>query len=128
MADSLEFTFVLPSPTKFRPTAAASLPSALKAANVWEPNEERLELFRDHRFIFVGEKGREAQEALKDLVKRGQGQYECFAVDGGKLALHKVLAKAKGKGKDVTLIAEEEAMVAAVGTDGWKELADEAAR
>lgn len=126
--DSLEATFVLPSPTKFRPTFTASLPIALKAFSVWEPNEERAGLFKDKRFIFVGEKGREVQEAVKELVKRGRGQYECFAVQGGKLGLHNVLAKAKSKGKDVILVAEEDAMKAAIGTDEWMELEQEAAR
>lgn len=127
-SDSLEATFVLPSPTKFRPTFTASLPIPLKAFSIWEPNEERAGLFKDRRFIFVGEKGREVQDAVKELVKRGRGQYECFAVDSGKLGLHSVLAKAKSKGKDVVLVAEEDAMKAAMGADEWKELQQEAAR
>lgn len=77
--------------------------------------------------LFIGEKGREVSLEMRDLVKRGAGEYECCAVEGGRKALHSVLAKGKGKGKNLVLIADEPAMGAAIGKEAWMELVKEAA-
>lgn len=61
-------------------------------------------------------------------MRRGEGDYECFPVEGGRSAWHKVLAKGKGKGSPLVLIANEEAMTIAVGKDHWRDLVDEAGR
>ncbi|TFK51444.1 hypothetical protein OE88DRAFT_1680259 [Heliocybe sulcata] len=127
--DSLEFNCTLPQETKYRPTFSPSLPPALKVFRVWEPSEDRLQLFRGYRFIFVGEKGREIPGDLRDLVSNGGGQYEAFSVDSGRARLHQVLAKGKQKvagGKGLVLVADEGNMVPAVGRDGWQELVEEA--
>ena len=76
----------------------------------------------------MGEKGREAQDAIKELIKRGKGQYECFAIDGGRLGLRSVLLKARSKGKKTSVVAEQEAMKAAVGPEEWEGIEQEAAR
>lgn len=76
--------------------------------------------------LFVGERGREVGEDYKELVKQGGGAYECCAVQGGREALHDVLAKAQGKGAKITLVADATAMVAAVGRDEWDGIVEEA--
>ncbi|KZT67546.1 hypothetical protein DAEQUDRAFT_758107 [Daedalea quercina L-15889] len=123
---ALETTFLLPSVDKYRPAFSQTLPSSLKELKKWAPNEARASLFRDFRFVFIGEKGREVQEAVRELVKRGLGEYECVAVEGGRAALRKVLWKGRAKGRILVLVAEESVLVPAVGNDGWEELVDEA--
>lgn len=127
---SLEYTFALPQESKYRPAFSPSLPPPLKVFRVWEPNEERVQLFHGYRFLFVGEKGREMPGDLRDLVSGGGGQYEAFAVDSGRAKLHQVLAKGKQRiannGKALVLVADEGNMIAAVGRDSWQELVDEA--
>lgn len=118
----------LPAISKHRPTHSPALPSSLKNHRSWEPNEARVGMFKGHRVIFVGERGREASEEYKELVKRGEGTYECCAVQGGRKPLHDVLAKAVGKDAKIVLIADQAAMVAAVGQDSWNEMTEEAAR
>lgn len=77
--------------------------------------------------IFVGQRGREVLEEYKELVRRGAATYECCAVQGGRKMLHSVLAKGKDKSTELILIADEEAMDAAVGKDEWAEMVQEAA-
>nr|VWP02121.1 BscN [Ganoderma boninense] len=122
----LEEHFVLPQTTKFRPGFSPSLPPQLKKYAIWEPNEERSGLFRGHRFVFVGEKGAETQNAMKDLVKRGEGDYECFAAANGKDAFRQVLAKARGRNAILVPVATRDSVTAAVGKDGWSGLVQEA--
>lgn len=85
-------------------------------------------MFSGKRIIFVGERGREASGELRQLVRRGGATYECCAVQGGKKALHAVLAKGQGKGAEIALIADEAAMVLAVGQSDWDKVVEEAAR
>lgn len=118
----LEINFTLPRVADYRPDYSPSVPSTLRTPRTWEPNEARLKMFNDYRVIFVGEKGREVTLELRELVKRGGGEYECCSVEGGRKALHSVLAKGQGKGKRLVLIADEPAMGAAIGQDGWMEL------
>ncbi|TFY50617.1 hypothetical protein EVJ58_g10969 [Rhodofomes roseus] len=118
LADLLKAGRAEPGKPRFRP--------ALKQFMKWAPNEGRAGLFRGCRFIFVGEKGREVQEAMRELVKRGEGEYECYAVEGGRAGLRKVLSKGRAKGRILVLVGEEDALVPAVGKDGWQELVDEA--
>lgn len=125
---ALERAFLLPSADKYRPPFSQTLPPALKEFAKWAPNEARTALFNGFRFVFVGERGREAQEAVRELVRRAQGEYECVACEGGRVALRKVLAKGRAKGRILVLVGEEEALVPAVGKDGWEELVDEAKR
>ena len=85
-------------------------------------------MFRTYRFVFVGEKGAEAPSALKELVRRGEGEYECYAANGGRDGFRKVLSKGKARGTTLVLVATQGAIVAAVGKDGWAELVEEARR
>ncbi|EPS94285.1 hypothetical protein FOMPIDRAFT_1063265 [Fomitopsis schrenkii] len=123
---ALEDTFRLPSADKYRPAFSQTLPPALKEFAKWAPNEARTALFNGFRFVFVGEKGREVQEAMRELVRRAQGEYECVACEGGRAALRKVLHKGRERGRILVLVGEEGALVPAVGKDGWEELVDEA--
>lgn len=130
---SLEQVFTLPPETKFRPTFATALPASLKVFKAWEPNEERVNMFRGYRFLFVGEKGREVEEMMTELVRRGGGEREVFSVDGGRQKLHRILAKGKAKlanmpenKKGLVLVADAKAIVTAVGSKEWEELVDEA--
>ena len=119
---TLEKQFELPPPKKYRPNFSPSLPTRLKKYNVWEPNESRATLFRGFWFVFVGEKGAETQAALRELVKRAGGEYECVGVETDEDGLRKVLAKGRGREVSVVPVAVSAAAVAAVGSDGWKTL------
>lgn len=120
--------YVVPSISKYRPTFSPALPSNLKNSRSWEPNEARLKMLKEHRVIFVGERGREVNEEYKELVKQGDASYECCAVQGGRKTLHTALAKGVDKGKKIALIADQSAMIAAVGKDNWNEMMEEAAK
>ncbi|KAI8977855.1 hypothetical protein BD414DRAFT_539100 [Trametes punicea] len=122
----LERMFILPPTSKYRPTFAPALPPRLKKFDVWQPNEERVGIFRNHRFVFAGEKGAEVQSSLKELVKRGEGEYECFAVESGVERFRQVLAKGKARALALVLVADRPAMVAAVGESVWKAFVEEA--
>ncbi|THH18656.1 hypothetical protein EW146_g2373 [Bondarzewia mesenterica] len=125
---SLEWTFALPPESKHRPGFSASLHPDLKKFKTWEPNEERLNMFRGCRFVFVGEKGREVSSEYRTLVERGQGECELFTVDAGLVKWKRTLDKAKAWAKEkkgmVSLVADDKAMETAVGRDGWRELVD----
>ncbi|KAI0315420.1 hypothetical protein OF83DRAFT_1132275 [Amylostereum chailletii] len=128
--NSLEFAFALPLESKYRPGFGPGLKSALKNLQTWEPNEERLNMFKGMRFVFVGEKGREIGDGYRDVVERGQGVYEAFTVASGPQKWRRLLAKSKAweeeqSGK-VALVAGGEAMEAAVGADSWEEFIEEA--
>ncbi|GJE85654.1 hypothetical protein PsYK624_017330 [Phanerochaete sordida] len=116
----------VPSLSKHRPAFSPALPSSLKNHRSWEPNEARANMLKGHRVVFVGERGREAPADYKELVKQGGGAYECCAVQGGRKALHGVLAKAQGKDATIALVADAAAMVAAVGQDEWDGIVEEA--
>ncbi|TCD62281.1 hypothetical protein EIP91_007100 [Steccherinum ochraceum] len=124
---SLEHSYALPRISDHKPDCSPSIPSTLKLTSTWEPNESRVNMFRGHRVIFVGEKGREATSDDKDLVKRGGGDYECFAVSAGRKAFHNILAKGSSKANSLILIADEHFMGTAIGQDSWMEFVQEAA-
>ncbi|KZT01646.1 uncharacterized protein LAESUDRAFT_815725 [Laetiporus sulphureus 93-53] len=123
---SLERSFSLPEPAKFRPTFSPALPGDLKSFAMWVENEARVGIFRGYRFVFMGEKGREVQEAMRDLVRRGEGEYECFSVEGGSGALHRLLAKCESRESTSVIVGESSLITPAVGEDGWQNLVREA--
>ena len=132
---SLEQVFALPAETKFRPTFGASLPTSLKVFKAWEPNEERINMFKGYRFLFVGEKGREVEGVMTELVTRGGGNWVAFNVASGRKEWHHVLAKEKAKHakvvekqKGLVVVADANAMKVAVGSEQWEELVVEAKR
>ncbi|KAI0776848.1 hypothetical protein BD413DRAFT_610439 [Trametes elegans] len=122
----LEVSFALPPETKFRPAFAPALPPRLRKFEVWGADEERAGMFRGRRFVFVGERGAEAPGALRELVRRGEGEYECFAVEGGTERFGQVLAKRRAREVELVLVAERHAVVPVVGEDGWGTLVEEA--
>lgn len=130
---SLEQAFALPLTIKFRPAFSAALPASAKAFKTWEPNEERLNMLRGHRFLFVGEKGHEVDGDMRELVVRGQGEWEGFSVQAGRVKWHQVLAKghervSKPGMKGLVVVADGKAMEAAVGRAEWQEIVDETKR
>ena len=74
----------------------------------------------------MGEKGAEAQSALKELVRRAEGDYECFAADKGRDGFRQVLSKGKARGAIIVPVATQSGIVAAVGKEGWTALVEEA--
>ncbi|KAF9466695.1 proline-rich protein [Collybia nuda] len=123
---SLEQTFVLPLASKYRPIFSPSLQPLQKTFNVWEPNEERLNMFSKYRFLWVDEKMRELDGNFKDIIERGGGSYEMFDVHGGTAKLHRALTRGQAKeGKKQLVVGKENSIQAAVGKGGWKELLDE---
>jgi hypothetical protein len=110
----------------------ASLPHTLKKIKPWEPNEERVKMFKGLKFVFVGEKGREVDGGLKELVLRGEGGSEVFNADNGSASWRQVLEKYKGKGrkgkiatKGLVIVADQKSMRVAIGTEEWEELVNE---
>jgi hypothetical protein len=131
---SLEKTFVLPPLAKFRPALPASIPHEFKNLSIWEPNEERISFFRSFKFLFVGEKGREVQKDMRDLVERGQGEWEAFPANGGRAKWHQLLSKNVKKlsevdsGKSLVIVGDQKAIKISIGTTAWAELVEECKR
>ncbi|PCH34712.1 hypothetical protein WOLCODRAFT_106435 [Wolfiporia cocos MD-104 SS10] len=127
---ALEDTYSLPDPASYPPSFSPSLPQSpsLRKHALWRPDEGRAGMLRELRFIFLGEKGREVREVMRDAVKVGGAEYECCSVEGGRRALHQVLARgaARDGDKRMVLVADEQKVKAAVGEDGWREFKEEA--
>ena len=130
---SLEQHFSLPSETKYRPSFGTTLPPPLKVFKAWEPNEERINMLLGYRFIFVGDKGREVDNAVIELVKQGGGEYEVFDAGNGRKKWHQALAKGKARQtqlaegqKGLVIVADAEAMKATIGKEAWEDLTKEA--
>ena len=123
----LEQCFELPPISKYRPGYSASLSLSQKEFRVWEPNEERMTLFAEYRFLCVDEKGRELSGDFRELIERGGGSFETFDPNSGRRSFHKALARGQAKeGKTVVVIGKRESIHAAIGKDGWEELVAEA--
>ncbi|TFK25850.1 hypothetical protein FA15DRAFT_668017 [Coprinopsis marcescibilis] len=123
----LEQTFFLPPTTKYRPTFSPALSSPHKVPKVWEPTEERLNLFHKYRFLCVGEKTRELPLEIRTLISRGKGTLEVFDAQSGVTKFQKALIRGRAKeGKSLVLLGDETIVSAAVGSDVWNELNREA--
>jgi hypothetical protein len=132
---SLEQVFSLPAESKFRPAFGAALPTSLNVFKAWEPNEERINMFRGYKFLFVGEKGREVDGSITELITRGGGNWAAFNVAAGRKEWHHVLAKENAKQariseaqKGLVVVADVSSVSAAVGSEQWGELVVEAKR
>jgi hypothetical protein len=124
---SLEDIFLLPQISKFRPNFSPSLPPSQKIFKVWEPNEERVNMFQSYRFICIGEKAREIESGMRELIHRGGGSLETFDVQSGVAKLHKALTRSQAKeGKKTVVVGDDDAMSTAVGKLAWKDLVVEA--
>lgn len=89
---------------------------------MWEPNEERLGMLAGYRFLCVGEKGRELESDLRDLIERGGASFEIFDVKAGKTKFHRALTRGQAKEGKKQLVLAKEHMQAAIGKDSWNEL------
>lgn len=116
---TLEFEFILPAESKYRPPFDPSLPSALKKSfKPWEANEERANMLKGWRVLFIGEKGREADKELLAMLEAGGAEYEVFDVAGGERRWNQALEKNKRKApKGLSVVADEERMRVVAGDD-----------
>ncbi|KAF9072403.1 hypothetical protein BDP27DRAFT_1418030 [Rhodocollybia butyracea] len=128
--DSQDGVYEPPSLTKYRPSFSPSLPSQFKKYGVWEPKEERRDLFEAFRFLCSSEKDNEIDITLREFITAGSGAIDVFPIsDSNKFraALKRAQAKEKEKERVVVVVGEQAGIVAAVGEGGWKEL-EQAAR
>lgn len=124
---SLEQNFILPLTNKYRPGYSESLTLSQKEFRVWEPNEGRLSMFSDHRFLCVDEKGRELSGDFRELIERGNGSFEIFDPSLGKDRFHRALTRGRAKeGKTLVVIGKRKSIQAAVGLEQWNNLVNEA--
>lgn len=73
----------------------------------------------------VSEKSREIDSELRELLERGDGAIETFNVQDGGAKWRKALSRGHAKESvKMVAIASEDAMVAAVGSESWRELLD----
>jgi hypothetical protein len=130
---SPERSFALPPVNKFRPSVSATLPHTLKSTKIWEPSGERVQLFQDFTFLFVGENGREVEVGIRDLVLRGHGECEAFAAEGGRVKWRQALSRVKASKsqmgmKKVVTAADPPSMKTTIGPSAWAELMQESRR
>lgn len=128
----LEQSFIPPLESKYRPTFSPSLAPSLKSFKFWEPNEERLHLLKGHRFVLLSDAEGQADADTRELIIRGDGEYECFPLTNGEAKWRQLLGKAKRKvdesGFKVAIVAREHVVYATVGMDKWREMTAEAQR
>ena len=131
----LEYTFSPPPETKYRPAFSPALSDSLKSFKIWEPDDQRIGIFRGFRFILAGERDKEITNSIRDLVVAGEGDYEVFNVLSGESRWHQVLARSSKKmadagssGKGVLVIADEETMNTALGMEQWQSFVNHARR
>ncbi|KAH0835680.1 hypothetical protein J3R83DRAFT_9435 [Lanmaoa asiatica] len=126
----LEQSFTPPLESKYRPIFSPSLASPLKSFKFWEPNEERLHLLKGYRFVLLCDAEGQVDEYTRELIIRGDGEYECFPLTNGEAKWRQMLAKAKrkvdGAGLKVAIVTREHVVQAAVGADKWREMTAEA--
>lgn len=128
----LEQSFILPLESKYRPIFSPSLVPSLKSFKYWESNEERLHLLKGYRFVLLSDAEGQVDEDTRELIKRGDGEYECFPLTNGEAKWRQLLAKAKRKvdevGLKVAIVAREHVIETTVGADKWREMTAEAER
>lgn len=128
----LEQTFTSPSESKYRPVFAPSLGTSLKSFKFWEPNEERLHLLKGYRFVLLCDTEGQVDGDTRELIIRGDGEYECFPLTNGEAKWRQLLGKAKRKVDEVSLkvaiVAREQVVQATVGEAKWQEMIAEAQR
>ncbi|KAF9221049.1 hypothetical protein BS17DRAFT_785815 [Gyrodon lividus] len=116
--------------SKYRPVFAPALPPSLKSFKFWEPNEERLHLLRGYRFVLLGDSEGEVDCETRELIIRGDGEYECFPMKSGQAKWRQMLAKAQRKveeaGLKVVIVTRERVIQVTVGSDKWQEMVADA--
>ncbi|KAN0078258.1 hypothetical protein V8E55_010315 [Tylopilus felleus] len=126
----LEQSFSPPLESKYRPVFSPSLPTSFKSFKFWEPNEERLHLLKGYRFVLLTDAGGQVDSDTRELIIRGDGEYECFPLTNGEAKWRQLLGKAKRKvdeaGLKVAIVAREQVVQGTVGADRWREMITEA--
>ncbi|KAI9570009.1 hypothetical protein HD554DRAFT_428607 [Boletus coccyginus] len=126
----LEQSFTPPLESKYRPVFSPSLATLLKSFKFWEPNEERLHLLKGYRFVLLGDAEGQVDADTRELIIRGDGEYECFPLTNGEAKWRQMLGKAKRKvdeaGLKVAIIVREQVVRATVGLDKWREMTADA--
>lgn len=126
---SLEDHFALPQESKHRPAFPPSLLSSLKKISIWEPNEERVNLFQTCRFICLHEKITAFDTELRNVIHRGSGILENFDIHSGIPKFRKALSRSQAKeGKKTVVIGDLDAMQLSVGEEIWNDFLTEARR
>ncbi|KAG6372656.1 hypothetical protein JVT61DRAFT_7408 [Boletus reticuloceps] len=122
----LEQSFTPPLESKYRPAFSPSLATSLKSFKFWEPNEERLHLLKGYRFVLLSDAEGQVDADTRELIVRGDGEYECFPLTNGEAKWRQMLGKAKRKvdeaGLKVAIVAREHVIQATVGVDKWREM------
>lgn len=128
----LEQSFAPPPESKYRPIFSSSLATSLKLFKFWEPNEERLHLLKGYRFVLLSDADGQVDSDTRELITRGDGEYECFPLTKGEAKWRQMLGKAKRKveeaGLKVAIVSREQVVQATVGLDKWREMTADAAR
>ncbi|KAG8215809.1 hypothetical protein J3R82DRAFT_7720 [Butyriboletus roseoflavus] len=126
----LEQCFTPPLESKYRPIFSPSLAPSFKSFKFWEPNEERLHLLKGYRFVLLCDVEGQVDGDTRELIIRGDGEYECFPLTTGEAKWRQMLAKAKRKvdeaGLKVAIVAREHVVQATVGENKWQEMTAEA--
>lgn len=82
-------------------------------------------MFKEYRFIFVGEKGREISTDMKTTILSGSGQVETFNIHDGKLKFRKALQWRENRGDMKMTVVADTSTMALVGKDKWGDLVKE---
>ncbi|KIK82439.1 hypothetical protein PAXRUDRAFT_715252 [Paxillus rubicundulus Ve08.2h10] len=126
----LEQLFNPPLESKYKPVFSPALPPSAKSFKFWEPNEERLHLLKGYRFVLLGDSEGEVDPEMRELVIRGDGEYEGFSMKVGQARWTQMLAKAKRKveeaGLKVVIVTREQVIQSTVGSDKWREMSADA--
>jgi hypothetical protein len=126
---SLEDHYVLPLESKFRPGYSPSLLQPQKKFGLWEPNEERVNLFHACRFISLQEKPTDVDSAIRETIHRGGGTLETFDIHLGIPKFHRALTRSQAKeGKKTLVVGDADLMQTAVGEETWVQFVTESKR
>lgn len=121
----LEYDFLPPQETKFRPPFAPTLPSSAKTFKIWEAKDERVGMFRGWQFVFLVEAGAEANGDVKALVERGGAASDVFDTSSAPAKLRAMLTANKTRssksGKGTAIIGDVGSLKASAG-DAWEGL------
>ncbi|PFH49176.1 hypothetical protein AMATHDRAFT_148277 [Amanita thiersii Skay4041] len=122
----LEQSFALPPLSKYHPSFSTTLEPSQKVFKVWEPSEERMNMFKPYRFFFVVEKNQEASSDIRDLIQRGGGTYDFLDIRAGRTKWHKALTRGNAKeGQQLVLVGKKESLKLAIDRQDWEDFLQE---
>ncbi|KAM6499381.1 proline-rich protein [Amanita muscaria] len=123
---SLEWDFALPLLSKYRPSFSPTLKDSQKAFNVWEPNEERLNMLNDYRFFLLAENRHETGSDMKELIQRGGGLYEVLEAHAGQSKWRQSFVRGNAKeGQKLVVVGNSDSLKVALDEHDWQDLHDE---